>query len=130
MAKWFGAHYNQKVRFNSAVKFKKGPQVLTSLFNHRRNYYYFQHFSQNAAGNSQCQVSIQSPSGKILPATLSKMDNKFVAQFTPMEVGRHNIDVIIDKSLVKGSPFPCNVYDVRRVKISGLGPAKVCIINL
>jgi len=43
MAKWFGAHYDQEVRFRSAVKCKKGPQVLTSLLNHRRNinnYYY------------------------------------------------------------------------------------------
>jgi len=31
MAKWFGAHYNQEVRFNSAVKCKKGHQVLTLL---------------------------------------------------------------------------------------------------
>jgi len=30
MAKWFGAHYNQEVRISSAVKCKKGPQVLTS----------------------------------------------------------------------------------------------------
>jgi len=28
---WFGAHYNQEVRFSSAVKCKKGPQVLTWL---------------------------------------------------------------------------------------------------
>jgi len=33
MAKWFGAKYNQEVRFSSAVKCKKGPQVLTSLLN-------------------------------------------------------------------------------------------------
>jgi len=36
MAKWFGAHYNQEVRFSSAVKCKKRPQVLTSLLNQRR----------------------------------------------------------------------------------------------
>jgi len=41
MAKWFGAHYNQEVRFRSALKCKKGPQVLTPLLNHRRNYYYY-----------------------------------------------------------------------------------------
>jgi len=41
MAKWFGAHYNQEVRFSSAVKCKKGSQVLTSLLNQRRNYYYY-----------------------------------------------------------------------------------------
>jgi len=40
MAKWFGVHYNQEVYLSSAVKCKKGPQVLTSLLNHRRNYYY------------------------------------------------------------------------------------------
>jgi|GEM_PF-4579994 len=40
MAKWFGAHYNQEFRFSSAVKCKKGPQVLTSLLNQRRNYYH------------------------------------------------------------------------------------------
>jgi len=33
MAKWFGAHHNQEARFGSAVKCKKGPQVLTWLFN-------------------------------------------------------------------------------------------------
>jgi len=41
MAKWIGAHYNQEVRFSSAVKCKKGPQVLTSLLNQKRNYYYY-----------------------------------------------------------------------------------------
>jgi len=40
MGKWFGAHYNQEVCFSSAVKCKKGPQILTSLLNKRRNYYY------------------------------------------------------------------------------------------
>jgi len=40
MAKWFGAHYSQEVRFTSAVKCKKGkkPQILTSVLNQRRNY--------------------------------------------------------------------------------------------
>jgi len=41
MAKWFEAHYNLEVRFSSAVKCKKGLQVLTSLSNQRRNYYYY-----------------------------------------------------------------------------------------
>jgi len=41
MAKWLGAHFNQEVRFSSAVKCKKGPQFLTSLLNQKRNYYYF-----------------------------------------------------------------------------------------
>jgi len=34
MANWFGAHYNQEVRFSSA-----GP--ITSKINQRPNYYYY-----------------------------------------------------------------------------------------
>jgi len=41
MAKWFGALYNQEVRFSSAVKCKKEPQVQTSMLNQRRSYYYY-----------------------------------------------------------------------------------------
>jgi len=37
MAKCFGAHYNQEVRFISAVKCKKGPQVPTSLLINEKN---------------------------------------------------------------------------------------------
>jgi len=40
MVKWFGAHYNLEVGFSSAVKCKKGLEVLTLLVNQRRNYYY------------------------------------------------------------------------------------------
>jgi len=41
MAKWFGAHYNEEVRFRSAVKGMNGSLVLTSLLNQRRSYYYY-----------------------------------------------------------------------------------------
>jgi filamin len=40
-------------------------------------------------------------------------------------LGRHSIAVILDGEPVKGSPFACNIYDVSKVKISGLGPTKV-----
>jgi hypothetical protein len=42
-------------------------------------------------------------------------------------LGRHSIAVILDGEPVKGSPFACNIYDVSKVKISGLGPTKVCL---
>jgi len=35
------AHYNQEVRFSSAVKCKKWPQVLPPLLDQRRNHYYY-----------------------------------------------------------------------------------------
>jgi len=40
MTKWFGAHSSRDVRFSSAVKWKKRPQVITSLLNQRWIYYY------------------------------------------------------------------------------------------
>jgi hypothetical protein len=43
-----------------------------------------------------------------------------------LSLGRHSIAVILDGEPVKGSPFACNIYDVSKVKISGLGPTKVC----
>jgi len=39
MAEWFGAQFNQKVRFSSAVKCKKGPQALTLPLNQRRIFF-------------------------------------------------------------------------------------------
>jgi len=36
---WFGVHYKQEDGFSSAVKCKKGPQVLFSLLNQGQNYY-------------------------------------------------------------------------------------------
>jgi hypothetical protein len=40
-------------------------------------------------------------------------------------LGRHSVAVILDGEPVKGSPFACNIYDVSKVKITGLGPSKV-----
>jgi hypothetical protein len=48
----------------------------------------------------------------------------FLHVFFPL--GRHSIAVILDGEPVKGSPFACNIYDVSKIKISGLGPTKVC----
>lgn len=39
--------------------------------------------------------------------------------------GRHLVAVEADGQTVKGSPFPCNVYNVNNIKVTGLGPAKV-----
>jgi len=38
MVNWFGTHYNQEVRFSSAVERRRGPQVLTSLCNEQVSY--------------------------------------------------------------------------------------------
>ena len=39
--------------------------------------------------------------------------------------GHHIVDVEIDGQPLKGSPFTCNVYNVEKIKVTGLGTAKV-----
>ncbi|XP_049948482.1 filamin-A [Schistocerca serialis cubense] len=77
-----------------------------------------------AADLGTCDVTIASPSGQTTTARVTKTD-KFIAEFTPLEVGRHSVSVMLDGEPVRGSPFACNIYDVSKVKISGLGPSKV-----
>lgn len=80
---------------------------------------------QMSAGDlGSCDVTVTSPSGHSIPVRLTKSD-KFTAEFMPSEVGRHSVAVILDGEPVKGSPFACNIYDVSKVKITGLGPSKV-----
>nr|CAD7395119.1 unnamed protein product [Timema cristinae] len=73
--------------------------------------------------STQCEVVVTSPSGLSVPARVTRKD-KISAEFTPSEVGRHTVAVMLDGEPVKGSPFPCNIYDISKVKVSGLGPTK------
>ncbi|KAG8281178.1 hypothetical protein J6590_063971 [Homalodisca vitripennis] len=76
-------------------------------------------------GANTCDVSVTSPSNRKLPVKLDRSDNRYIAEFTPVEVGRHLVAVEADNQAVKGSPFPCNVYNVNNIKVTGLGPAKI-----
>ncbi|KAE8736626.1 hypothetical protein FOCC_FOCC017919 [Frankliniella occidentalis] len=77
-------------------------------------------------GGGTCSISVLAPSGRTLPSTTSQSpDNKFTATFTPEEVGRHSLTVALDGEPVRGSPFACNVYDVNKIKVTGLGQCKV-----
>lgn len=64
-----------------------------------------------------CDVIVTPPSNISLPITIEPVDGKYNISFVPMEVGRHNISVLIDNEHVKGSPFACNIYDVTKVNI-------------
>ncbi|GLH04456.1 Uncharacterized protein GBIM_10161 [Gryllus bimaculatus] len=80
----------------------------------------------SASSSASCTVTVTSPSGLTAPARVThNREGRFCAEFTPTEVGRYSMAVNVDGEPVKGSPFACNVYDVGKVKITGLGPAKV-----
>ncbi|XP_037872058.1 filamin-A isoform X1 [Bombyx mori] len=52
-------------------------------------------------------------------------DGRYTATYTPEAVGRHSVQVTCAGRHVPGSPFTCNVYDVRRVRVTGLGPGEL-----
>lgn len=67
------------------------------------------------APSTNCDVIATPPSNVSLPITIEPIDGKYNISFVPMEVGRHNVGVLVDGEHVKGSPFPCNIYDVTKV---------------
>ena len=67
-------------------------------------------------------VTVTSPSGEELEVTVDKGPDALVAEYQPTEVGPHVVK-IMDKARnqnVAGSPYTCNVYDARRVSVTGL----------
>ncbi|XP_016842924.1 filamin-A isoform X2 [Nasonia vitripennis] len=75
------------------------------------------------ASSSKCDVIVTPPSNIALPITIEPQDLKYKITFTPTEVGRHNVSVLVDGESIKGSPFACNVYDVTKIHVSGLSEA-------
>ena len=67
-------------------------------------------------------VTVTSPAGEELEVTVDKGPDALVAEYQPTEVGPHVVK-IMDKARnqnVAGSPYTCNVYDARRVSVTGL----------
>lgn len=75
---------------------------------------------------SDCDIQITSPSGARVPVQIEgELPKKLSAEFQPLEVGPHTVNVYIDGEPVGGSPFTCNVYDVTKVNVTGLENTKV-----
>ncbi|MCL4126989.1 UNVERIFIED_CONTAM: hypothetical protein GTU68_013228, partial [Idotea baltica] len=73
-----------------------------------------------------CNIQVTSPSGARVPIQLEgELPKKLTAEFQPLEVGPHTVNVYIDGEAVGGSPFTCNIYDVTKVNVSGLENTKV-----
>ena len=67
-------------------------------------------------------VTVTSPSGEELEVTVDKGPDALVAEYQPIEVGPHIVKIIdnVRNQNVAGSPYTCNVYDARRVSVTGL----------
>ena len=67
-------------------------------------------------------VTVTSPSGEELEVTVDKGPDALVAEYQPIEVGPHIVKIMDNarNQNVAGSPYTCNVYDARRVSVTGL----------
>ncbi|OQV23311.1 Filamin-B [Hypsibius exemplaris] len=66
-------------------------------------------------------VKITSPSGSRIATHISKTSRGvFRVEFTPLEVGPHKIACKYANTSLTGSPFTCEAYDPRRVKVSDI----------
>ncbi|XP_026764452.2 filamin-A [Galleria mellonella] len=71
-------------------------------------------------------VFVTGPGGSSVRTRLTALgEGRYTATYTPEAVGRHSVQVTCAGRHVPGSPFTCNVYDVRRVRVTGLGPGEL-----
>lgn len=75
--------------------------------------------------STNCDVIVTPPSNIALPITIEPIDGKYNISFTPNEVGRHNVSILVDGEPIKGSPTLVNIYDVTKVHVSGLTEARL-----
>ncbi|OQR78194.1 filamin-A-like [Tropilaelaps mercedesae] len=74
-----------------------------------------------------CNVRLQglyinhiAPDGTDTVAKTTKTAFGFDVTFSPTQVGPNQVFVYLNGSQVAGSPFTCNVFDVQRVRVTGL----------
>ncbi|XP_063833667.1 filamin-A isoform X2 [Ostrinia nubilalis] len=71
-------------------------------------------------------VYVAGPGGSSVRTRVNSTgEGRYTATYTPEAVGRHSVQITCAGRHVNGSPFTCNVYDVRRVRVTGLGPGEL-----
>ncbi|XP_078614618.1 filamin-A-like isoform X1 [Branchiostoma floridae x Branchiostoma japonicum] len=81
--------------------------------------------NMNDAGNGEIASTVTSPSGGNVPCRVSGRSGNYTAEYTPYEVGDHNIVVTFAGQQIMGSPFNCHVYDARKVRVGDIPLGKV-----
>ncbi|XP_072935942.1 filamin-A isoform X1 [Epargyreus clarus] len=75
---------------------------------------------------SEPTIFVTGPGGSAVRSRVTSAgEGRYTATYTPEAVGRHSVQVQCAGRHVPGSPFTCNVYDVRRVRVTGLGPGEL-----
>lgn len=80
---------------------------------------------EGKSNDSDVKVIITNPIGRKLRANIVRHENLFTVSFVPVEVGPHQIVILVDGNTLATSPINCNVYDISRVRVTGLQGAAV-----
>ncbi|KAI1285885.1 Filamin-A [Halotydeus destructor] len=75
---------------------------------------------ENKSDAKECKVVVTSPSNKKVKASIVNSGSAFNISFVPVEVGPHQVVVLLDGVVLSGCPVSCNVYDVSKVKVANL----------
>lgn len=78
------------------------------------------HLPPNVSPTGYPEIQIQTPSNQRYNLELMDKKTEYEGLYLAKEVGPHQIYVHIDKYLINSVPINCNVYDVSKVKVSGL----------
>ena len=74
------------------------------------------------------ELVVQTPGNRRIVANVTELSDQFLCEYTPTEVGPHQLLLYLNKQLVSDfCPFTCNIYDVAKVRLSGLERACVGI---
>ncbi|XP_023932625.1 filamin-C [Lingula anatina] len=66
-------------------------------------------------------VKITAPSGATVPCRVTPKPgtvNQFIGEYTPIEPGRHLVEIKYGTASIVGSPFACEAYDASRVRVT------------
>ncbi|KAL3093740.1 hypothetical protein niasHS_006302 [Heterodera schachtii] len=75
-----------------------------------------------SSGVAPGEVSVfaTSPAGLKQKCDVIRRENAFTSTFTPDRIGNWLIGILYEGEHIKGSPFPCQVFDASLVNVYGL----------
>ena len=78
-------------------------------------------------GDMRFSVSAQGPNSEVHGDILHRGDGSYLVEVTPTEQGTHQVDIKMDDSHIRGSPFTVEVIDPSKCAIVGEPPSSIHI---
>ena len=79
----------------------------------------------SGGGAAELAVSVRSPHGELPVRVTGDIHSGFTAEFTPVHVGAHSINVEYNSYPVHGTPFIAKSYDAKKVSVGAVTKGSV-----